>query len=350
MGSTHAHPTLGYSLEKESPARAAISTISIACAADARYALPLAVMLNSLGSQAAPGAVIDAYVLDDGIPATDKLKVAASLPANIRLHWRQPCVSLSGLPMWGRMSLTTYRKLTLGLWLPVELTRVIWLDCDLLVLQDPAQLWRADMQAFVALAIQDQRVPLVSSPLGVAAWRELRLPPQSKYFNAGVLVIDLDRWRQQGVYSRCLEYLAAYRNKVYFWDQEALNAVLAGRWGELDPRWNWHPSLDHLVGSKPVGQAASAYGAGRAETACSTRWIVHFSGNLKPWNFPRRGPWQTLYQEHLDRTAWAGRRPVARRRDTILSWYEASRLRRFLYPTERWTTMAVRALTREFPE
>src|SRR5437867_4217514 len=106
------------------------STIVVASAADARYALPLAVMLNSLGSHA-PGASIHAYVLDDGLSAEDRRKVAESLPVNVRLEWRQSVSALTGFPVWGRMSLTTYQKLTLDEWLPQELDSVIWLDCDL---------------------------------------------------------------------------------------------------------------------------------------------------------------------------------------------------------------------------
>ncbi len=66
------------------------STLAVASAADARYALPLAVMLNSVGSHAGPDVRIEANVLDDGVSDQDKLKVAASLPANVQLKWRQP--------------------------------------------------------------------------------------------------------------------------------------------------------------------------------------------------------------------------------------------------------------------
>jgi lipopolysaccharide biosynthesis glycosyltransferase len=300
-------------------------------------------MLNSLGSHAAPEAPIQAYCLDDGLSDDDKSKVTRSLPANIGLHWRQPGASLRGLPTWGRMTATTYQKLTLGEWIPEEIQRVIWLDCDLLVLHDLSGLWLAEMHDFVALAIQDQRVPMVSSRLGVASWRELGLPAESKYFNAGVLVIDLERWRAQEIGRRSLDYLAGHRKEIYFWDQEALNAMLSGKWGELDTRWNWHPSLDRLVAPKNRNPAY------RSQTS-EDRWIVHFSGNLKPWSFSGGGPWYALYQRYLDRTVWAGRRPAPRRRDAFLRWYETSSLRRLLYPIESWTTMAVRALTREYPE
>ena len=308
------------------------STIAVASAADARYALPLAVMLNSVGSHA-PGASIHAYVLDDGLSAEDRSKVAESLPGNVRLDWRQSVSAFSGFPIWGRMSLTTYQKLTVDEWLPEELTGVIWLDCDLLVLADIGQLWRSASDGIV-LAVQDQRVPTVSSQFGVAAWRELGLPAGSKYFNAGVLAIDLAWWRRYRVRRRAIDYLRKYADQVYFWDQEALNAVLAGKWGELDPRWNWHPALDHLPGCRRICDP-------RAD-----KWILHFSGNLKPWNSAGGGHWRTLYRSYLDRTAWAGGRPVRGWQHHLLDWYETSHLRRLLYPVERLATVVQRNVTR----
>ncbi len=309
------------------------ASVVIACAADAGYALPLAVMLNSMGSHAAAGIRIEAYVLDDGIAAADKDRVAASVPSNIRLVWRQPVSSMQDLPTWGRMSSTTYQKLTLDEWLPPDLGRVIWLDCDLLVLDDIGELWRAPMQASIVMAAQDQRVPMVSSQFGVAAWRQLGMGPQSKYFNAGVLLVDLARWRERQVRRRSIEYLRSYAKRVYFWDQEALNAVLADAWGELDPQWNCNPMLARLPapgdGAGPIGQR-----------------IVHFSGSLKPWKSAGSGRWREFYLGYMDRTAWAGARPKPRWRDGILDWYEASALRWFLYPAEQFSTRVLRAFTR----
>ena len=307
------------------------SPIAVASAADTQYALPLAVMLNSVASHVEADVRIAAYVLDDGVAAEDKCKVAASLPANVQLKWRQPASPLTGLPTWGRMSLTTYRKLTMADWLPKELDRVIWLDCDLLVVEDISRLWRAELGTKIALAVQDQRVPLVSSRFGVTAWREIGAPADSKYFNAGVLVIDLARWREEDVCRRSLDYLGAHGERVYFWDQEALNAVLIDRWGELDARWNWHPMVDRLTG----------------HATSQDHWIVHFSGNLKPWTWAGNGPCRTLYRSYQDRTAWAGQRPARRWHDGILMWYETSRLRRLFYPAEQLATMAVRAATRK---
>ena len=306
--------------------------VAVAGAADAHYAVPLAVMLGSVGHHAGPGVVVDAYILDDGMTAEDRARVESSLPANVHLHWVAAEGELEGLPTWGRMPLTTYRKLTVAEWTPAELHRVIWLDCDLLVLEDISDLWRAELGNQLALAVQDPRVPLASSRFGVAAWRELGIAAEAKYFNAGVMVMDLAGWRAQHVSRRSLEYLREYGDRVYFWDQEALNAVLSGRWGELDRRWNRHPSLEHVPGvHNGTGDKPG---------------VVHFSGHLKPWTLSRQSASHRLYQDYLSRTAWAGWVPADRWRDRLVGWYETSRVRRLLYPVERWVTVAEKYLTR----
>src|SRR5262245_40056519 len=94
------------------------TTISIACAADAAYALPLATMLKALAANLSPQYRVEAFVLDDGLSPEDKKKVAQSVSQRVLLHWRPSHSLPTGLPVWGRMSKTTYQKLTLGSWLP----------------------------------------------------------------------------------------------------------------------------------------------------------------------------------------------------------------------------------------
>ena len=155
-----------------------------------------------------------------------------------------------------------------------------------------------------------------------------------------MLVVDVARWRNDDVAGRAMDYLKTYRDRVFFWDQEALNAVLAGKWGELDSRWNWHPTIDHLVGDHPVREG-------------DDRWskkirIVHFSGNLKPWTYSGSSPHHKLYFQYLDQTAWSGWRPTRSWKGMLLEAYELSPLRRLLYPAEQWSTTLLRTFTRKY--
>jgi len=310
------------------------STIHVACAADADYVQPMATMLRSLFANADPIRAIRVHALDGGIGEQDKAKIAESCGQRGSIHWIQASDSrFPGAPLWGRMPVSTYYKLLIADRLPMELDKVVWLDCDMVVLGDVSRLWDHDLAGRHALAAQDAVVPQVSSGSGVAAWQELGLPATASYFNAGVMMINLALWRRDRVALRALEYVRAHRDRVCFLDQEGLNAVLAGLWGELDPRWNHNVSIP----------TPSTRGRSGAE---GDPWIVHYAGNLKPWRQGVRKPSDGLYFHYLDQTPWKGSRPAWSPVAALVTLYERSGARKVLYPLEEWVMRGVRSMSR----
>ena len=314
------------SLDMSPPGR---EPIAIACAADDRYVQPLAVMLQSVLTNLSPDRTAAIYIIDGGIEPGHKQDLVRSWnPGRASLHWLSDrASSFSGLPLWGRMPVATYYKLLVPELLPAALHRVIWLDCDLVVNGDLAHLWDRGLAGRHALAVQDPAVPFVSSRNGVAHHEQLGLPSDAKYFNAGVMVVNLDLWRRDDVPRQVLEYLRRHGDALVFLDQEGLNAVLAGKWGELDPRWNC---------------------MARVPRRPNDSWIVHFTGNLKPWFYPGRNASHALYFRYLDLTAWAGWRPRRTLSGVILGRYESSGLRDVLYPAEVWGMRLLRTFTRRY--
>jgi lipopolysaccharide biosynthesis glycosyltransferase len=316
---------------------AAVGTepLVIACAADRQYALPLAVMLRSTAINLAARRPIKVYVVDGGLDAEAKTRIAASLPERVELQWICPQrTGFVDFPLWGRMTISTYDKLTLGRWLPTSVERAIWLDCDLMVLADLTRLWQTAADDHCVQAAQDGLVRTLGARFGVACYQEMGIDPEAAYFNAGVMLVDVARWRKDDVAGRAIAYLKQNRRRVFFWDQEALNAILAGEWTTLDPRWNWNPGFS---------RAESANGSHEGEE--HSPWIVHFSGNLKPWRFEGRSAWHKLYYQYLDSTAWAEWRPPRSWQNSALSFYESSRFRNVLFPLEQFAMILQRART-----
>ena len=149
------------------------------------------------------------------------------------------------------------------------------------------------------------------------------------------MLIDLQKWRASGVGAAALAYLRRFHRRVFFWDQEALNAVLAGCWTEVDDRWNWSANLDRLSRD----DSPSAHKDGRR-----TR-IVHFNGNLKPWVVREATELDASYFRTLDETSWSGWRPRQTIARSILGWYGSSPVRRLLYPAEQLGMQLIWRLT-----
>ena len=307
--------------------------VIVACAADERYVVPLAVMLASLSDHidSARGAIV--YVLNGGVSAENRERLERSLLAeNVELCWVDiRAAPFSDLPVWGRMSASTYHRLMLPEILPPSVRRLVWLDCDVVVNADVAALWASPLAGRHLLAVQDMIVPYVSSPDGVACFAALGLAPEAKYFNAGVMIVNLDLWRRDDVPDRVADYLRSHQDDVVYWDQEGLNAVLAGRWGELDPRWNHNASVCGRAFYRPRHLDPDAY-----RRVVEDPWIIHFSGNLKPWSMPPGVDGRHRFFHSLDRTPWAGWRPPRSIRGALLARYEDSALRNLVYPAEAW--------------
>ena len=99
--------------------------------------------------------------------------------------------------------------LLLGELLPDDVERVLFLDADLLVLDDPTGLLEVDLGGRALAAAVDGAIALCSGPRGVRAWREQGIPAFAPYFNAGVMAISLRDWRERdGRRPRALRYLS----------------------------------------------------------------------------------------------------------------------------------------------
>lgn len=206
----------------------------------------------------------------------------------------------------------TYARFLLSETLPSELQRVLYVDSDILVLQDLEALCVADLGgACIGATLDTWLDPRIKA--NDPCCKEA--PRVSDYFNAGVLLIDMDRWRTMQVEPRALDYLTE-NPQTPFSDQDALNVVLEHDWRALSERWNFQ-------GHQEVNFSTMAPG----------KWpgIVHFVTAAKPWKTESASPNASFYNRFRDRTEFR-RSPVAVVAEALRGrWLGAKRrLRRLL--------------------
>jgi lipopolysaccharide biosynthesis glycosyltransferase len=278
--------------------------ITVVTAADRRYAVALAVMGRSLIDNLSPRWKLDLHVLDGGLPVRDRRKVLGSWdPSRVAVRWIRPRArDLRGLPRLPWYGDAIYFRFLAPKLLPPRVRRAIYLDADVLVLDDLSRLWRTGLRGRAFGAVQD--TGFITIDQAYFPWRQMGISPTEKYLNSGVLLMDLPRWRKERVSERALAYLEAPGHEVAFPDQDALNALFAGKWRPLDPRWNVVlDSAYHclqklpLDDRKPLARAVAKPG------------ILHFAAGPKPWE--KRCPHKRLflYYVYLDRTRWRSWRP-----------------------------------------
>lgn len=280
--------------------------VTVVLAADDRYARQLATAARSVIDRLRPARHLQLCVLDMGIDAGNRRLMEATFDdARVDVIWVEDLVDrVDHLPnTWTNITRATYGRLYIPEVLPDTVHRALYLDCDVIARRCVGDLFFSDMDGNAAIAVPDAQSPFVSSTYAVPLWFDAGRAPGELNFNAGVMLMDLDAWRAHGVTAAALEYLTDGRHH-FAQDQEAINVVLAGRIGAMDPRWNqqseifWNPFA-----------VIQPYGRDVVTRLCEDPWIIHFANRPKPWGFGCEHPRVDEWFAALDQTAFAGWRP-----------------------------------------
>jgi lipopolysaccharide biosynthesis glycosyltransferase len=157
--------------------------------------------------------------------------------------------------------------------------RLIYIDCDTLVLKNLIELYEADMDGCPVAAVYDPYVQM--QPL-------IGIHRPGEYFNSGVLLIDTARWREQQISEKAIDFLLKHPDRIMFVDQCAMNAVLSGNWKKLNERFNllysYIPEFSTLADEKKY---------------IEDKVIIHFTLQ-RPWLLLCKNPYRYLYSKFLD--------------------------------------------------
>ena len=252
-------------------------TIHLALCCDRNVADGLVAVIGSSRHSLRSDCKLSVHVIDFGLGDDIRDRVSHMISTRLRdtaiefiavstdrlKHFPKPA-SLS------HVTLVTYARLLLHELLP-GVDRAIYLDCDLLVTGDLAEIAHARLGDAALAAAIDTVIPCVGHERESLIKDLAGLRPDLPYFNAGVLVLDLAKLRALDatrLYAEALKKVEAR-----YADQSVLNAVFHGHWKQLPARWN----RQILLGGAFTVFPDRSHG------------IWHFSSKLKPWHFRRRG-------------------------------------------------------------
>ena len=166
-------------------------------------------------------------------------------------------------------------------------SRCIYLDTDLIICSDLTALQNLDLHGKSTACVIDGGISTPDQQQRLQ--NKLKLANPQRYFNSGVIVIDLDAWRLREIQFKVLKIAKEQHDLLDQMDQDALNMALADDWLTLDPKWN-----------TSKGKASADFSDG----------IIHFLGKVKPWHADYAGNLKEKWFEILDRTAFAGQCPA----------------------------------------
>ena len=184
-----------------------------------------------------------------------------------------------------RLSEVVFYRCLLPSVLPLSISKVLYLDCDLLVLAALDGLWQTNIEGCALAGVPDG---IVVNPLHC---RRLEYPLDDNYFNGGVLLLNLDYWRKNGLEDLCHRYYREHGDKLLYNDQDLLNSLFHANKVLVDMKWNVQESAYRI----PKGKTADwrpPYLKMIEHPA-----ILHYSGR-KPWQYHCMHPLRGLYWEY----------------------------------------------------
>lgn len=280
--------------------------LNVVYAADDNYAGLLNISLFSLlENNSQDFDLINVFILDDGISEKNKEKITNYKKRfSCEINFIET-VNLENLDFeiaehygdFGVMSLTAYARLFLPQLLPSDLDRIIYLDCDSLVVGSFKDLLKIDLEDYYAACVLDC---LSSNLLDYIGFGQ-----EYPYFNSGFLFINLEKWREDKIQNKFIEYLSENQNNIFWHDQGVLNEVLKGKIKILEPKYNlqvYYQMFDYELANKLKAVDWDYYNESIFKDSRENPIFLHFAGldYDRPWhNFDHK--YAELYKSYAVR-------------------------------------------------
>lgn len=271
--------------------------INIVFASDNNYAQHTAVAMASVLLNTKVPEKIKFFLIDDNIEQENKNKILATitkLKGNIEFV-KIKNNNLENCYVSGELSRASYFRLDIANILDTEVSKIIYLDCDLLVYDDIEKMWNIDMHNKPIAATCDYGI-MASKRIRKQKYECIGLPFDAKYFNAGVLMMDLELWRKKGYASEVISL--AMNNRYPNHDQDALNKFFMYNWQEIPLRWDVIPPVFNLFMKILLKSDLRA----KAIEAKLNPAIFHYAGGYKPWEYDIYMGFNDKYYEYLQYT------------------------------------------------
>lgn len=269
--------------------------ITIVAVSDNHYLILLAALIKSIEKNNRAKNEIQFYIIEDKVTESNKRKLESSFSDPlIKISWikmEEAIPKNLSLPLdRSTYPLNIYMRLFIPYFLPADVKKAIYLDVDMIALEDINTLWNTDLEGQTIGAVHDIWINTVSNDWGgIKNYAELNLDADTLYFNTGLIVFDLEKWREKQITEAVLDCIEANKKYANYPDQYGLNVVLANNWKALDLRWNTF-----------------------ASSSVTNAYIIHFATRKPIYKTYSNNPaFQKLFWEFVNLTKWKGTKPIS---------------------------------------
>jgi lipopolysaccharide biosynthesis glycosyltransferase len=249
-----------------------LTEVSVAFICDHTYALPTGVAVSSLICNRKPDTVYDIYIIASNLTQADIAIFRAFTKPHVKIHIIEASSEkYRNAEHFGHISTATYLKFELPDLL-LGLDKVLYLDGDVIIQRDLAELFDMNIENFNAAAVKD--IGLIHNVHNI-----------KNYVNTGVLLLNLKRMRKQHLPATLMETVTSAKD-IHFMDQDCFNIVLKDSVKHLPLRFNCPCQfLQQHKNEYPLDFINTTFKTDYAswQALKQDAVIVHWITHTKPW-------------------------------------------------------------------
>lgn len=251
--------------------------INICLACDDNYAKYAGVVIASIMKNSESDEILNFYILDGGISDDNKSKFnELKTIKNCNIEFVQIDESMfedyKKVATHKYISIATYYRLRLATLLP-NIKRIVYFDCDMVINASLKELFYTELGDNVIAGVKDINKRM--------------LEQNPNYINAGMVLFDLEKIREENIEQKFYDYTNEYFETIKVGDQEIINEVLKNRIKIVDDNWN----------------VQSSNFTNRSSYTSNPK-VIHYVARKKPWHFASFSYHRDYYFKYLQLTPW----------------------------------------------
>lgn len=247
---------------------------------------------------------INIYILAKKISKDNKTileEISSSFEGNKIIFIEDEGISkILGRKVQANRALSSFSRLFAASFLDESIEKVLYLDADSLILGSYRELWETDIDDYYLAGVLDVGPDYVKTSVG--------LEKDVDYINAGVLLINLKKWREEDVESKFIDFLEKSNMEVYNNDQGIINGTLSEKILIVDPKFNlMSPFLEKDYDDVVMWNGLKNYYSKEViENALKNPVFLHFVHfiNGRPWFKDTKHPCKDLYLRYASETPY----------------------------------------------
>ncbi len=281
--------------------------MDIALASDNNYVQHMAVVIESV-IQNNVNENINFHIMNNGITGDNLIKIRHQIESRGKKVFFYDFSGLEDEVGFHSHSsvlpISAYSRIFLPPKLQVNVDRLIYMDVDMVCCGSLADTYSINMGKNIIAAVQDFA--------NIKARISNGLDIEDRYINSGFMIIDVNKWLEQGITNKLHNYILERDGKVVQEDQGAINSVLRNQIKIIHPKYNAMTPF-YFVTSKEIKERYNIpiyYSDKELKEAKSNPVIIHYlkyNGFVnRPWEKNCVHPMKNKYQQYLAQTEWAG--------------------------------------------